>query len=365
MKKVMFIMTKLGGTGWGGAHKVSVMLANHLARHGYDVSFSVSELGRVDYPIDNTIKIFCLTDLYQQTGVRGFNLFKKMMAFRKLCKKEKIDIVVGFTSNMAIYSIFAGIFSKRKALVSERTDPHIEPRSKILRGARNLIFCLADFVVFQTPGAREYYPKVVRNKSTIIPNPISDTLPEPYTGQRTKRIVNFCRIAPQKNLKVLLDAFAYFCEKYDDYSLEIYGDAKEGDSYKEEVTNYAADLACRDKIHFYPACSDVHQKVRDARMFASSSDYEGMSNSMLEAMSIGLPTIVTDCANGGERMCIASGENGYIVPLRDAQALCDAMLELAGDEAKVNTVSENAVKIRERFSGQKVFDAWKDVIEKM
>ena len=365
MKKVMFIMTKLGGTGWGGAHKVSVMLANHLARNGYDISFSVSELGRVDYPIDSKIKVFCLTDFYKKSRVRGLNLFKKMLAFRKLCKREKIDVVMGFTSNMAIYSIVAAAFSKRKAVVSERTDPHIEPRNKLLRGLRNLMFCFADYVVFQTPGARDYYPKIVRNKSTIIPNPISDTLPEAFTGKREKRIVNFCRIAPQKNLKVLLDAFALFSQKYDDYTLEIYGDSKEGDQYKKDIENHAATLSCCDKIHFYPACSNVHQKVIDAMMFASSSDYEGMSNSMLEAMAIGLPAIVTDCANGGERMCINSGDNGIIVPRREPQALCDAMMLLAGDEAKAASISQNAVAIRERFSGTKVFDAWKDVIEKM
>lgn len=365
MRRIMFMMTKLGGPGWGGAHKVSVMLANYLADHGYEVFFSVSERGRVDYPLHNSIKVFCLTDLYNQSGFRMLNLIRKCSAYRALCKREKIDVVVGFTSNMAVYSVLASIFSGRKSLISERTDPHIEPRRKILRGLRNLLFCLADAVVFQTPGARDYYPWIVRNKSTIIANPISETLPTATEEERENRIVNFCRIAPQKNLKVLLDAFEIFYGTHKDYSLEIYGDAREGDIYKEELVNYVRTLSSCANIHFYPACTDVHQKILRAKMFVSSSDYEGMSNSMLEAMAIGLPVIVTDCANGGERMCIETGSNGIIVPRRDSNKLADAMMELASDPMLINTISKNAVKIKERFSYGIIFNRWKELIDSM
>jgi len=268
MKRIMFIMTKLGGTGWGGAHKVSVMLANYLSHCGYDVLFSVSEMGCVDYPLDERIKVFCLSDMYKKADIRALNLVRKLRVFRKLCKKEHIDIIVGFTSNMAIYSILAAVFSHRKAVVSERTDPHMEPRNKIMRGLRNILFCFADKIVFQTPGARDYYPGWVRKKGVIIPNPIANNLPERFEGERKKKIVNFCRIAPQKNLKVLLKAFEIFSQKYDDYSLEIYGDAKDGDMYKAELEEYAKKLYSYEKIHFYPACSDVHKKVVNAKIFA-------------------------------------------------------------------------------------------------
>lgn len=365
MKKIMFIMTKLGGIGWGGAHKVSVMLANYLAQKGYEVSFSVSELDRVDYPVDESIKVFCLKDLYKKSSFRPMNLVKKMKAFRGLCKEENIDLVVGFTSNMAIYSILASVFSSRKSLVSERTDPHIEPNKKILRGLRNFLFCLADFVVFQTPGARDYFPKKVRKKSIIIPNPISETLPEAYHGEREKRVVNYCRIAPQKNLRVLLDAFDLFYKKHKDYSLEIYGDAKQGDKYKTEIEEYAKTLSCCENIHFFPACKDVHQKVINSTMFVSSSDYEGMSNSMLEALAIGLPVIVTDCANGGERMCIEDGKSGFIVPRRNAECLAENMSRLVDEKNLIDLFSNEAAKIRDRFSHEKVFAMWLEVVEKL
>ena len=358
-------MTKLGGVGWGGAHKVSVMLANDLAQKGYDVTFTVSQEDRVDYPIDPSIRIFHLTGRFRASKFRPLNLIKKMFAFRRLCKEEKIDVVVGFTSNMAIYTVFAALLSRRKALISERTDPHLEPRRKLLRGLRNLTFCFADRVVFQTPGARDYYPRVVRNKGEIIPNPISDQLPTRYTGERERRIVNYCRIAPQKNLRVLLDAFALFFQSHPDHVLEIYGDAREGDTYKESLIAYAKTLPCSERIYFYPACTDVHQKAVRAGVFASSSDYEGISNSMLEALAMGMPVVVTDCANGGERMCIEDGKSGLIVPCRDPQAMATAMSRLVDDQQLAVSMSQQAALIRERFSMEKIFAAWEAIVEKL
>lgn len=359
MKHIMFIMTRLGGPGWGGAHKVSVMLANFLANAGYRVSFSVYEPGPVDYPIDPSIKIYYLSQLFSRPQLRPLYFIKKLFAFRRLCKQKTVDAVVGFTSNMAFYTVLACVFSKRKSLVSERTDPHVEPRSKFLRGIRNLIFCFADRVIFQTPGAKSYYPRLVQNKSEIIPNPISPVLPGAFNNTRDNRIVNFCRIAPQKNLKTLLEAFDLFFQNHKDYTLEIYGNAKDGDAYQRELLAFASSLPSGKNIHFLPACSDVHKKVISAKVFASSSDYEGLSNSMLEAMAIGLPVVVTDCQNGGERMCIENGKNGIIVPCRDPKAMARAISKIVDNEVLAATLSENAQHIKSRFSPVVVFNLWK------
>lgn len=46
-------------------------------------------------------------------------------------------------------------------------------------------------------------------------------------------------------------------------------------------------------------------------MFILSSDYEGLSNSMIEAVSMGMPSICTDCPIGGAKMVIHNGINGF------------------------------------------------------
>ena len=89
-------------------------------------------------------------------------------------------------------------------------------------------------------------------------------------------------------------------------------------------------------------------------MFVSSSDREGISNSMLEAMAVGLPCVCTDCLGGGARMMIEDGENGLLVPMKDANALCLAMKKIIENPALAEKLSQNAVKIRERLEPEKI-----------
>ena len=93
-------------------------------------------------------------------------------------------------------------------------------------------------------------------------------------------------------------------------------------------------------------------------MYVLSSDYEGISNSLMEAMAMGLPCISTDCPIGGSAMCIESGRNGLLVPVGDRKALKEAMEQIAGNEAFASELGKNAVSIRETFAEEKIADMW-------
>ena len=92
------------------------------------------------------------------------------------------------------------------------------------------------------------------------------------------------------------------------------------------------------------------------RSYVLSSDYEGISNSMLEAMALGLPVIATDCPIGGSRMYIRDGVNGLLVPVGDAGALAGAMGKLADDPAIGERLGAEAVKLREELTVSKIAD---------
>lgn len=77
--------------------------------------------------------------------------------------------------------------------------------------------------------------------------------------------------------------------------------------------------------------NDVHEKIADATMFVMSSDYEGLSNALLEAMAMGLPCISTDSPPGGARMVIRNGQNGLLVPVGNKEKLMEAMDSIAAN----------------------------------
>ena len=97
-------------------------------------------------------------------------------------------------------------------------------------------------------------------------------------------------------------------------------------------------------------------------MFVSSSDFEGMSNSMLEAMALGLPVVCTDCPAGGARAVINDGENGLLVPVGDSEKLYLAMKKIAVDKDLAEKLSRNAVALRENQSLEKIIEKWMEII---
>ena len=85
-------------------------------------------------------------------------------------------------------------------------------------------------------------------------------------------------------------------------------------------------------------------------MFVLSSDYEGISNAMLEAIAMGVPTITTDCPIYGARVYIDNGVNGILTPVGDKNALVDAMCRIAADNSLTESLSQNGAAIRNNYS---------------
>lgn len=289
--------------------------------------------------------------------------YKSVILLKNYFKKHKNASAVAFLYD----SIFLTLLAKNKSnrvIISERGDPAQSSGSKTVAAFMENEFSKADGIVFQSPDAQKWYEDNTPARGTVIFNPVKSDLPEPYNGERKKRIVNFCRISAQKNLIMLVDAFAEFHKQFSDYELDIIGNpvGNEVEGYLDAVNERIRYRHLENSIHISPARSDIHDYIKDYAMFVSSSDYEGMSNSMLEAMAIGLPSVCTDCPAGGARAVIKNGENGLLTPVGDAHALSEAMKRIAIDPSLADKLSKNSVKIREEQSVEKIIKEWMELI---
>ena len=145
---------------------------------------------------------------------------------------------------------------------------------------------------------------------------------------------------------------------YPDYTLRIYGRGEERDNLIAVIKEKRLEKS----VILEDFATDVHERIRDAAMFVCSSDFEGLSNSMLEAMAIGLPCVCTDCEGGGARMMIRDHENGLLVPMRDEQALYSAMKEIVETPVMAQQLSREAAKVRDQLSLEKIADQWEAMI---
>jgi glycosyltransferase involved in cell wall biosynthesis len=90
-------------------------------------------------------------------------------------------------------------------------------------------------------------------------------------------------------------------------------------------------------------------------VFALSSIDAGLPNVVLEAMSAGTPVVAADA--GGTSEIITDGENGFVVPVRDAPALAERIGRLVDDGDLSSRIgSEGTRTVQERFSVPRMVD---------
>ena len=135
-------------------------------------------------------------------------------------------------------------------------------------------------------------------------------------------------LRPVKDYPTLVRAFARARQRVSDAVLVFVGDGGE----RPKLEALAAELGIADAVRFAGDRSDVPRLLRLFDVFALSSQTEGISIALLEAMASGLPAVVTD--TGGNPEVVAEGHTGHLVPVGDADRLGDALAGLLSDPGR-------------------------------
>ena len=399
-KKILLLIPHMIG---GGAERVASLLMNNFAENGYRTEMVLTgdrpeDVVRCD--LKDSTKLTLLPELlpkesprdkiafdvllkaYAQVFCNLFELFRRPVPadlakaslyvqyrreirwLREKLKKEPDTTVIAFLQPAIPITLLAARGLPNRVVFSERGDPYRLMKKRYGKKFIEKYYQRADAAVFQTEFARDAYPKHIAAKGAVIPNPIKAGLPEPFDGVRRHVVSTFCRVSLQKNLPLLIEAFADFHRAFPDYRLRIIGDCanEEARQVDRQVGELVKTLGLTDAVERLPFRADVHGLIREDAMYVNSSDYEGISNAMLEAMAIGLPSVCTDCPVGGARATIREGENGLLTPVGDAQALARAMKRVAEDPALGETLSRNAVRLREELSLEAVAKRWMELL---
>ena len=342
--KICFIIPSMTG---GGAERVTANLANRLDEMGHEVRIMMTASDDVAYKLNDTIAV---EQISERTHGSIMGRVQRILTLRKYFKGNKDTVYVSMPTDTNMFAVLASLFLSVKLIISERNDPNQYGHKSL----RDFLYRFARKMVFQTEDARECYSKRLQKVGKIIPNPICEEKLESFAGERSKRFVVVGRLEPQKNHKLLLRAFADVAASDKEYDLYVYGKG----SLEQELKELCLQLSIADRVHFEGFCSDVHKQIADAAAYVLSSDYEGISNSLLEAMAMGLPVISTDCPIGGSRMLIEHNKNGLLVPIGDKKALTEAMQYLIDHADAAKKMGEEATKVKEKFSIQAIADSW-------
>lgn len=342
--------------GSGGAERQIIMLSNELAQRGHNVHLVVLNEYKSPYPVSGDVIIHDLTNV--EYG--KFRIFQRFKAFQKVLSKIQPDVTINYNLQSAYFSLLIKKNWTGKVLYSERGDPYDIEYSGLLGIVRNITYKNMDALVFQSEGARDFFKIGPKQKAIVIHNSVS--VPQdkyPIAKKRDNRIVTVGRLHPQKNPHLLLNAFAKIASGYPMVTLEFYGDGELHDELQKKINT----LGLADRIRLNASRKDIFDCIRNARLFVLPSDYEGMPNALMEAMSLGLPCISADCRPGGARTLIEDGKNGFIVPVKDIDAMADKIAYLLDNPDAAEKIALEARHLGETHTNKVVFDEWNKFLE--
>ena len=355
MKRIIIVTGSLGS---GGLERVTALIANHYSNKGWSVFVLclLSKDNNVFVKLNDDVNVIFYPIKKDISSLGKFIIFRKWISFLKQVFKDiKPDNVLAMTLKIgALCSL--SIPKKVRLTLREINDPKSKVRSRFIDSILFFICKRVDSIIFQTEWEAKCYPKKLKIKGRVVPNPIDVNVEA--SGTFNNEIVTMGRlINDQKRHDILIKAFSIFLKEKPDYVLKIYGD---GPDLKKDC-KLVDKLNLTDKIFFCGAKKNVHELIKNASIFVMTSEYEGLSNALIEAMLIGIPCITSDW-NGSSEI-IEDGVTGYIFKRNDIFSLSEKMLALSNDLSLRQFFSNNGKQQKEKYSKSKVLFEYSKIIE--
>ena len=348
----------MSSLGYGGTERTVSYLSSFLANHGTDVVI-LCLTDEVSYEIDPKVKLITanIPTLFRGKLDRIRNIIKRVSKINDVIEVEKPDIVFCIIADSARYFIWRP-YLPFKLVVSERSNPKYYSEREKKRIHK--IYRRCSGVVFQTERVCMMYPYIEESKKTVIPNAVGnkDAYELHWKTNDSMTFAAIGRLVRGKDYPTLIEAFYRFKKCHKEYKLKIYGDG----SLKSEILNLIKDKDLSKSVIILESRPDVLKEIVSAECYILSSEREGMPNTLLEAMGMGMPCIATDCEYGPAEL-IQNGINGLLVKVGDAQKLCEAMSYIADNKGKASKLGEEAGKILETHNIDSVCSKYLEFLE--
>lgn len=347
----MTIFLTMKRIGYSGAAKMFKWLITTLSKQP-NMHITVFTYKPSD---DNIILPDNVTWIYKDLSKKSF--LTRIREMRRELKNSDADVSISFLLDANIFNIISCLGIKTKSVICERLDPYKKGYYKIK--IVKPLFALAGGSVYQLKKVSEFYNNI-KGPTAVIPNPILSKFDEdiPQFLERDKVIINLARLdIKQKRQDLLIRAFAEFNKSYPEYELHLWGDGdNESDLLK--LQELARQLSVEKKVKFPGVTTNSKDVIKRAQLYAFASDSEGIPNSVIEAMQVGLPCVSTKCSPGGAELLIQDGVNGFLVERGDYHSLCNKLKYLVEHPIDADRIGLEAKKISETFSEDRITELW-------
>lgn len=347
----------------GGSERVSAILASSLVNKNLSVQILTMYDSHVSYPINNDVKILSLGLNRNNGGISIFSQIKyilfKIRRLGNFLKTNRSDVIIAISSDVlnAIIIITKVLYNIRsKIILTIRSNP-IFSRKFMVRKIIYFFFRYADKIVVQTNYNFRFISKYVRSKKIkIIPNPLEIKSKNYYFSNSQKKYDFLCvgRLNNLKNQRKIILALKSFISTTKINAKLCFVGRDDGEQAK--LLDLAQTLNLENNIIFAGERDDIHMFYENSKIFIHFSNYEGMSNAVLEAQSYGLPSIISN--HDGIEDIIEHMSNGIIVDKNSSNELFIAILKLYNNEDTLKKLSVNSFSASKNFAVNKITKKW-------
>lgn len=347
----------------------------------------IRNLLRATDPTQVAMEIFCIEEplgpwgealrnegvnIHSCTRRPGFDL-RVVRALRRCLRRRAIDVVHCHQYTPWVYGALAALgtrtgvmFTEHGRFYPDRAIPKRRCVNPLLARATGHLTAISE----ATREALVRYEYLPADRIEVIYNGIEGFVPDPEGVAALKKthgipagapvLGTIARLDPIKNHRMLLAAFRHLLEEHPDTRLLLVGDGEE----RQHLMRQIAEGGMAERV-IMPGYIDDPRTWLDAMdIFLLSSFSEGTSMTLLEAMSLGKPCVVTDV--GGNREIVEAGANGLIVPSDDTVAYAGAISGLLGDGARANAFAgASRARFGARFTSSAMATAYRRVYDRL
>jgi len=224
---------------------------------------------------------------------------------------------------------------------------------------RQLVKAVGKFDLVVTMGTRavDYFKQWGIAANYHVVSGGIDSAFDPAAAAPGRDLVLVGRLVEVKRIDLFLRAIAEASRALPRLTATIVGDGP----LRPEMERLASELGIVDRVEFAGQQNDVPKWLRQARLFVLTSDSEGLALSLMEAMTCGLPAVVSNVGDLGD--LVQDGVNGFLVDERTPQAFAARMVELLSDANRLSAFSQAARTSAMKHQTPRVIEQWDGILE--
>lgn len=363
MKKILFIMYNLAG---GGAEKVLIDLLDNIDYTRYEVDLLlIRKEGVYIDSVNANVKIKSIVDpsrnnIYSYAKSLLYSYLPKLLVGSIIGKKYDIEIAFleGETSQIATYS--RNKKSKKIAWIHIDLEKHITIDSITQENVYNFM----DEIVCVSNQCRDsfntIYPQY-KDKTKVIYNLIDNNAiiekSEEDNKMKKKYILAIGRLVNQKKFDTLIKSYKLLVDEGFSEELVILGEGELRDSLQKLID----ELGLEERVHLNGFKSNPYKYIKRCSVFVVSSEYEGFSLVVAEAMILGKAIVTTDCV-GPSELC-DYGNYGIVVTKKDEYSIKDAIKEVLSNQSLRKYYENKSLERSKIFNKDKFMSEFYQLIE--